>query len=183
MSTAALALREAIYTRLEGRTKFKTRARTPLVQVQPEDLPQLRVVIAGEDMQADGDGNAGELIFTTDVTISVMILGSRNEVAPAEYDADLEMNLIEQLLLTDPTFTRMGPGSLFEAIPRIRRSRIFPREGEAYFVGIRTDFTFKSRADFAPVIPDDFEGIDMTVRPFEHEDAPSITVKIDVPTT
>jgi hypothetical protein len=159
MSTAALALREAIYTRLKARPNYNSRYRNPMPMTQPDELPSLRVIIAGEDMTPDGDANHGEIAFVTEVTIAITVLGKGKESAPAEYDVDLEMSEIESLLFGDPTFTKFGPDALFEGISRVRRTRIFPREGETFFAGVRTDITFVTRAAFPARVEDDFSTI------------------------
>jgi len=159
MSTAALLLREAIFSRLEARPGYKSRYRNPMPMTQPDELPSLRIIIAGEEMTPDGDANIGEIRFVSEVTIAITVLAAGKESAPAEYDVDLDMSEVEALLLTDPTFTKLGEGSLFEAITRIRRTRIFPREGETYFAGVRTDITFQTRADFDPTIQDDLRTV------------------------
>jgi Uncharacterized conserved protein (DUF2190) len=48
-------------------------------------------------------------------------------------------------------------GGLFEGITGATRRWVFPTEGETYFAELRLELTFRHRADYPPVIADDFK--------------------------
>jgi hypothetical protein len=179
MSTAATRIRDAIFTRvlpLTTASDFKTVRIMPVMMLQPDNLPALTVSLLSERMTPDGDDNAGEVRFNSDVTIGISIV--RGFAAPIDLDAqtDIDVDLVEQILLRDPTFVRFGDDTrypigddrrepLFEAVASINRRRSYPQSGETYLVEVRLELTFRTSADFTPLLEDEFERFALTARP------------------
>lgn len=179
MSTAATRIRDAIFARLEtlkADSDFTTVRIMPVAMLQPEHLPALTVSLLSERMSAQGDDNAGEPRFDSDVTIGVSVV--RGQATPPDLDAltDEDVDVIEQLLLRDPTFVRFGEDTsfasddprrdpFFEAVTGVTRRRSYPQSGETYFVEVRLEMTFRVTVDFPPLLPDDFRTIALKARP------------------
>jgi hypothetical protein len=128
-------------------------------------LPACRVFIVSETMAPDGDANAGEPAFESTIVIAVSVIRGFGDPVALAGDIDKDVDCIETLLLTDPTFVRFGPDALFESITQIRRQRIYPQDGETYFAQLRLEMSFLSRVSYPPNIKDDFRSIKITGRP------------------
>lgn len=108
MSRAALAIRDAIYNRVEnwpGYAEFKL---SPHVTVRPEKLPSLAVYLTGEMMRPDGDGNAVEPHFMSDVSVAISVVRGAGDRAVLEGQMDEDATAFETAILTDPTFVHFG---------------------------------------------------------------------------
>ena len=196
MSTDALRIRDAIVDRLRvlpGLPVMTLRTQ-PVPQLQEDELPGLLVVIMGETLSPDGDANTGEPHFEADITIGISIVEGYDTPERIDGDIDAMITLIENALLTDPTFVRgVDPAKalddperypLFEAVTRIQRRRLFPQEGEMYLGELRVEITFFKRISFEPVIPDMLEHVVITARPAgAGPGTPPIGFTIDIPTT
>jgi hypothetical protein len=179
MSTAATRIRNAIFERvlpLTTTADFKTVRIMPVMMLQPDNLPALTVSLLGERMTPYGDDNEGEPRFNSEVTIGISIV--RGMVTPAELDAqtDADVDQIEQLLLRDTTFVRFGVDPrysvgddrrepFFEAVSGITRRRTYPQSGEAYFVEVRLEMSFRVAVDYEPLLPDELKTIALSARP------------------
>jgi hypothetical protein len=165
VSTNALAIREAIFVRMQtlpGYAKYR-RVLTP--QIHPTDLPCLSVSIVSEVMSPDGDENAGEPRFISDTVIGISVVRGFADPVALDGQVDIDVDTIEQKLLTDPTFVRFGPSALFEGVTQITRRRLYPFEGETYFLELRLEMSFRSRVDFEPQITSPFAGVLMNTVP------------------
>ncbi|TCR60945.1 hypothetical protein [Bosea sp. BK604] len=179
MSTEATRIRDAIFTRLfalKASHGFKTVRRVPVAMLQPDVLPAISVALLSERMTPLGDDNSSALSFDSEVTIGVSVVRGGGVPTALDDQADADVDLIEKLLLCDPSFTRFGldPGlddgnpdrePLFEAVTGISRRRTFPQDGEKYFVEVRLELSFRTSVDFAPLLPDDFRTLVLKARP------------------
>lgn len=104
MSTPALAIRDAVFDRVNGWPGYNEFRRAPHVQVQPDRLPSLAVYLMGETMRADGDANAAEPKFISDVTVAVAVIRKAGDAAVLEGEIDEDVTAIESTLLSDMTF-------------------------------------------------------------------------------
>ena len=160
MATRSTQIRDAIVTRLEAMVDPETRApfakiaRAQMPTLQPTDLPMAQCFVISEILTPDGDSNAGEPSFLADATIAVSIIRGFEDAEVLSGRIDADIDAVEAALLTDPTFVRFGPGSLFESVERIQRRRLFPKDGETYFAELRVEITFRYAVSFDPVIPD-----------------------------
>ena len=176
MTTQATKIRNAVYDRLATLRGYNSFRKTPVPQVQPKDLPSLAVYIMSENMVPDGDANAGEPHYVSDVTVAISVIRGFDDPAVLAGSIDEDIDAIETKLLTDPKFVGFGPNALFEAVPRIQRRRLYPnagKDGETYFAELRLEMTFQTRCSFEPVIPDNFDGVTISARPWTHGHQPN----------
>lgn len=108
MSTPALAIRDALFQRLDGWPGYTEFKRSPHVTVQPDKLPSLAVYLMGETMRADGDANAAEPKFISDVVIAISVLRKSGDATVIEGELDADADAIEASLLSDMTFVHFG---------------------------------------------------------------------------
>jgi len=183
MTTEATAIRDAIVDRLKTLPGYKKPPRkVPLPQQQPTDLPQLSVFIMGERLMPDGDPEEGDLRFVSEVTIGISDMRGFEKPDVLDGQNDAAVDAIEKRLLTDASFTIMGPDALFEAVTGITRRRNYPQDGETYFAELRLEMTFRKRLEFWPETPDDLRHLKITTRPAgASPEAPPISSRIDLP--
>jgi len=182
VTTAAFEIREAIIERLADVPGYKTLPRrVPLPQQQPSDLPQLSVFIMGERLTPEGDAGASAPSFVAEITIGISDM--RGFATPLVLDGqnDTVVDMIEERLLCDPSFTTKGPEALFEAVTGITRRRVYPQDGETYFAELRLEMTFRVRVDFPPFVPDAFLDMAVTLKRPGHPGAPEPDFIIPVP--
>lgn len=210
---AAVIIRDAILDRLSALGGYTTKRKTPVPQLQPEQLPALSVFVLAGRAAPDGDENAGEVRLIWDETIGISVARGFADTATLEGQIQAEVDAILNALLTDPTFVRFpGPrakpqgetwsagdaiywdisakrattvaqnnlrmgtaltaaaatantgqvDALFEGVMGATRRWMFPQDGETYFAELRLEITFRTRADYPPVITDDFELLRVT---------------------
>ena len=157
MSHYAITLQQASLERLKvafGAT-FKTYRQTPMLQVQPGDLPILAVHILRERRSPDGQGTQTSPRFIHDLTLGFS--GAVN----MENDKQDEINALEQwmatiddILLSDATFTR-----LWEAVLGMDRVGQYAKVGETTLFEIRVEMNLQFRSYFEPRVPDDLKVI------------------------
>lgn len=182
LTTQATAIRDAIFVRLSALPGYARKRKTPVPQLQPDDLPALSVFLIREQLNADGDANAGDPHFLSLITIGIASTRGFNDPVVTDGKLDADVDLIENKLLTDASFVHFGldPPPLFEGVQAIVRTHVYAKDGETYFAEARLELTFVTRVDFQPVITDDYEGLDITVRPLgSATSTPPITIKID----
>lgn len=186
MTSPAIILRDAIATRVSAMTvdaapRFKRVQKDPQPQFQPDDWPSAAVFIRRSTNHPDGDGNAGDIRFISDVVIAVVIERGvgRPEDLSASVDDDAEA--IKDALFTDASFTSFGPSSFFESVEQIEQMRIEPQNSDAYRAIVVMLITFRVRAEYEPVVVDDYEGATVTVRPLQNPHAPTIEAHWDEP--
>ena len=163
MTTTATRIRDAIATRLGTLPGYVGSVRkTPVPQLQPDKLPSLAVWTLTERLGPDGDANAGEPRFVSEITIGIS--DTRGFADPAVLDGSIDdaVDLIEATLLSDPSFVGFGGAPFFEAVSGVTRRRLYPQDGETYFVELRLEMTFVVRVGFDPVVPDDLVKVTIT---------------------
>ncbi len=178
MSSAAIAIRDAVRSRIENLRRFVKISTIGVPQLQADDLPYCAIFISREAMAPDGDSNVGEPRFVSDVTIAISVVRAFTESSTLDADTDQDFADIANALLTDPTFVRFGRDPLFESIERIDTRRLYPQVAETYVCELRMEMTFRTRIGFEPVVFDDYHDTVLTVRPVANPDAPAITVLI-----
>lgn len=154
MTTFATQIRDAIFTRvstLTGYTKFQ---REPIPTVNPTDVPVVTVFVLAENLTPDGDANAGAPKFIVLTTIAVSVLRGFSDPVTLDGQIDIDLDTIENLLLSDPTFVGWGlhVAVPFEAIVNIKRERIYHKDAEAYFIEARLELQFQTRIFYPPNI-------------------------------
>lgn len=179
MTSAAIAIREAIFERLADISDYNRTRKTRLRQLQPEDLPALSVLVIGEENSPDGDDNVGEVRFVSDITIAVSVFRSFDRPEGLDETLDTDVEEIQNALLTDPTFVRLGHDALFEGIARMVTRRREVQAGASYAIELQLEMTFRTRIGFEPNVRDHYKGNTITARPLQSPDAPAVTIRID----
>ena len=167
MSTQAITIRDAIISRLEvatALTPYGKIRRTPLPQAQPDDLPILSVFVMNEQSSRDGEGYPQ---FERSITIGVSVVRGFDDPMTLAGLIDADIALIENTLLTDPSFVGKHPQDLFESIEQMTCRRLFPQVAETYVCELRLEMTFRTHADFPPRADDDFEMIVVDTKPLD----------------
>jgi hypothetical protein len=137
---------------------FKTYRLTPMLQIQPGDLPVLAVHILREKRVPDGEPNQTVPKFIHDLTLG---FSGAVQVETQEQDQinALEewMSTLDDILLSDPSFVRMTEG--FTAMDRVGQ---YAKVGETTLFEIRVEMNIQFRSYFEPRIPDVLATVDVT---------------------
>ncbi len=191
MPSSATAIRDAILARVsqmgidpdDPTTKsiWKTVGKNPAGTLHPPQLPFVGVFLLRERRDADGDNNQGALAFVHEATIGVSVALRGGDTGKIDDDWDALTDQILGLLLTDPAFTSLGDGALFESIEGIERTRLFPAQGETFFAEGRVEITFRFRTVWHALTPDDLLLIHGLTRPILHPNSPPIDRRWTLP--
>ena len=177
MSHYANQLHMAALTRLQAGfgDKFKTYRKTPMLQIQPGDLPVLAVHILREKRIPDGDPNQTTPKFIHDLTLGYS--GAVNmETAKQDDISALEewMATIDDILLSDATFVRMTEG--FTAMDRVGQ---YAKVGETTLFEVRVEMNIQFRSYFEPRIHDVLATVDVKTPYPDKEHADSGTPQLE----
>ncbi|GJD58360.1 hypothetical protein [Methylobacterium dankookense] len=160
--------------------------------LEPDDqLPALIVLADRERHQPDGDLNAGEPSFITELSL-VFLLKTFGDAAddaddidqwrnPNALESDLQPSseMIVRALLSNPKFV-----GLFEGVASMEETRSFPRDGETFYAQARIEMVVQYRMTFPPYVPDDYrKTVLVTKRPGADPDAPPLKTVIDLAST
>lgn len=174
MTAPCIAIRDAIIERINtDYSDYKKVLKTPVPQLQPDQLPILSVFVMNGTDTPDGDSNAGEPRFLSDDTIGISVVRGFDDPDVLDGTIADEIEAIKDTLFCDQTFVTFGATALFESIERVARRWSFPQNGETYFVECRLEITFRGRVSYPPRVIDDLEGIDVTYRPTAQTASPS----------
>jgi hypothetical protein len=137
---------------------------------QSNQLPSLGVYIIGEDMESDGDVNAGDIEFVNHLKLGFSVVIVNNDPEACEEKIDQAYWAICNTLWRDQYLmnmidTRAYPGAIgnpdntrIEGIERGTRRHVFGATGQSNETPIgelRYEATLKYRTDFVPIITDD----------------------------
>jgi hypothetical protein len=145
--------------------RFKTYRSTPMLQIQPGDLPILAVHILREKRQPDGQPNQTMPKFINELSLGFS--GAIN-VETAQQD-DLQileemMSELDEILLCNAGFVRMTEG-----VTGMDRIGQYSKVGETTLFEIRVEMNIQFRSYYNPVVPDDLEVIHIETQ-FPDED-------------
>jgi len=101
----AMLLRDSMVTRLQANKFFNNFhfVRTKNYPVQAQDVPHCGVFFVDESLSGDGDIDAGEIRFSSLVTIGFSIIVQNNDPEQAEETLDYAWQALTGELLCDPT--------------------------------------------------------------------------------
>jgi hypothetical protein len=151
-----------------------TKRKTPMLRVQVDLLPYLGVYFADEDMQPDGDFNAGAIRFSHTMQIGFSVMIANNDQVACELMLDAAywrimnrlwpdqyiMNLINTY---NPTTGTSNPDNIIiEGITRGRRRFVFGNAAlanETPVGELQYDVWIFGRTIWSPVITDDLAQI------------------------
>jgi hypothetical protein len=139
---------------------FTSYRKTPMLQVQPTDLPVLGIYILRERREQDGQANQGEPHFKHTLTMGFsggvhVRTDNQNELNALEET----MSALDELLLTDPRFV-----NLTEGITSMDRISQYAKIGETTLFEIRVEMTMEWSSRWEPVITDDFNTLHVESR-------------------
>jgi hypothetical protein len=139
-------------------TTFKTYRKTPMLQVQPYDLPTLSIQIMRERRSQDGQANQAEPKFIHELTLGFagavhVETDVQNELSWLE-DA---MSQLDDILLTNTAFVKLTEGVL--AMDRVGQ---WAKVGETTLFEIRVEMTVQFRSYFPPVVNDVLKTVHIT---------------------
>jgi hypothetical protein len=139
---------------------FKTYRQTPMLQVQPGDLPVLAVHLLRERRVPDGHANHAEPKFIHDITLGF------SGAVHVETDKQNDIHALEQwmaqlddMLLSDPSFVNMTDG--ITAMDRVGQ---YAKVGETTLFEIRVEMSIASQSYFPPRVPDELKVIHITTQ-------------------
>lgn len=168
MATPAIAIRDAIFSRVSQVYAWKTARKTDVPTLSGGDVPALSIFLLSDTASADGDANSGAPKFLTDATVGISVMLGFDDPLVLDGNEDSFVDAIKQKLLTDGSFNGYPPAGagLFEGITRVARRRQWAKgEAEAYFIELILEMTFQYRERFLPVMPNWLEQIDVTAFP------------------
>jgi hypothetical protein len=155
-------------------TTFKTYRQTPMLQVQPGDLPVLGVHLLRERRIRPGNANHGEPEFVHDITLGF------SGAVHVETDKQNDIHALEQwmaqlddMLLSDPSFVNMAGG--ITAMDRVGQ---YAKVGETTLFEIRVEMSIASQSWFPPRVPDVLEKVVVDTQFPDAEHAASGTPQI-----
>ena len=155
----AMIVRDAMLARARAMTnfagfKFST---NKAEQVQPEQIPFVGIYFINEDLLADGDANAGEPRFHSQVLYGFSIIVQNNDAAAAENTLDDAWVLLTNGLFTDPSLY-LNPAAQIQGYTRGNRTHQFGNAGADNSIPIaECRFTLTVDLgvyDFPPLVPD-----------------------------
>jgi hypothetical protein len=136
---------------------------------QTQHLPYLGCYIVSEEMEAEGDYNAGEIDFIHTLKLGFTVAVVNNDPEACEEKLDQAFWTIMNTLWRDPYLmnfidTRAYPGGVgnpdntrIEGVSKGSRRHIFGNaslDNETPIGELRYEASIKYRAEYAPIIPD-----------------------------
>jgi len=158
-------------------TGFKTYRRTPILTIQPEDLPCLSIYKLRDREQALGESVTLEPRF-----IPYLHLGISGMIAASDVDQQLawvatQLQSVRIALYTDAKFIKLISG--FESSDT---RLMFSRVGETAVAEFQTELVIRLPESFwPPLVPDDFKMLHLTLQyPTPPHGAPVIERQWDI---
>ena len=139
-------------------SRFKTYRQTPLLQLDPADLPALGVFILRERRTASGDANHAAPKFQCEMTLGVWgAIHAATQDQNKIYDLERWMHEADEVLLSDAKFV-----VLTEGIESMERRTEYSKQGETTMVEVRTEMVACFEANFPPRVYDILETVHVT---------------------
>jgi hypothetical protein len=147
IATAALNLLMAYFG-----PRFKTYRRTPMLQVQPSDLPILGVYILREKRTQDLHANHAQPHFKSLITLGVSgAIHAETADQNQLYALEQWMDEVDETLLSNVPFVK-----LTEGVEGMDRTSQYAKVGETTLFEIRVEFNLATSVWFPPKVLDDF---------------------------
>jgi hypothetical protein len=140
--------------------RFKTYRKTPMLQVQPTDLPLLGVYILRERRTPMGNANHAEPKFKHDLTLGFSgAIHADTDDQNKLYALEEWMSELDDILLTDPKFV-----TLVEGFTAMDRQSQYAKVGETTLFEIRVEMQMEFSGWFDPKVEDDFNTLHIESR-------------------
>ncbi|HEV8503714.1 MAG TPA: hypothetical protein VGR63_19235 [Casimicrobiaceae bacterium] len=141
-------------------TRFRTYRKTPMLQVNPGDLPLLGVYILREQRTPMGNANHAEPKFKHSLTLGFSgAVHADTDDQNKLYQLEETMSEVDDILLTDPKFV-----NLTEGITAMDRQSQYAKVGETTLFEIRVEMQVEFSGWFPPVVLDDFDTLRVTLQ-------------------
>lgn len=153
-TTHALSVVDKVAALASTVAGWKTVRRTPMLQVQPEDLPALGVYLLREQWSPDGDANAGEPQFEHELSIGMSGAIALTDALGQLTTLDGMMASLCTTILSSTSFIAM-----IEGINSIDRRLTFTKESDTPLAEIQIEMRVGFRSNWPPLVVDDLEVI------------------------
>lgn len=155
-------------------TRFKTYRKTPMMQVQPTDLPLLGIYIMREKRVPNGNADHAEPRFIHEVTLGFSgAIHAETDDQNSIYELEEWMSELDHILLCNPKFVNMTEG-----INGMDRQSQYAKVGETTLFEIRVEMVIPFRSNFPPGVIDDFNLLHVETQFPDKEHAESGTMQI-----
>lgn len=162
MSELAIRIATAAHDKLATYfgPRFKAYRKSPMLQVQPTDLPMLGIYILREQGVPIGDANHTEPRFRNTLTLGISgAIQADTDNQNKLYQLEETMSEALDVLLTDPTFVILGEG--FNGMDRQSQ---YAKVGETTLFEIRIELQTQYASWFPPKVVDDFNTLHVTMQ-------------------
>lgn len=140
--------------------RFKTYRKTPMLQVQPVDLPLLGVYIMREQGVPIGDANHTEPRFRSTLTMGISgAIWADTDDQNKLYQLEQTMSEVNDILLSDAKFV-----TLVEGFSGIDRQSQYAKVGEITLFEIRVELQMVYADWYPPKVVDDFNTLHVTTQ-------------------
>jgi hypothetical protein len=140
-------------------SRFKTYRKTPMLQVQPSDLPLLGVYILREQRIPMGNANHAEPKFKHTLTMGFSgAVHADTDDQNKLYQLEETMSELDDILLTNPKFV-----TLVEGFTGMDRQSQYAKVGETTLFEIRVEMQMEFSGWFDPLVEDLFNTLHVTV--------------------
>jgi hypothetical protein len=155
-------------------TRFKTYRNTPMLQVQPTDLPLLGVYILRERRSPNSHANHAEPRFHHDMTLGFSgAIHAETAEQNQLYKLEEWMSELDDVLLSNPKFV-----ILTEGIEAMDRQSQYAKVGETTLYEIRVEMTLRFSSNYPPGVIDDFNMLHVETQFPDREHAEAGTPQI-----
>jgi hypothetical protein len=144
-------------------TWFKTKKMTPMLVVQPENLPRLSVFFLREVEASDGKAGEPHFLANLHLGITGSIVSSDDENQLLQLQTN--MLFFRRAIFSNPMFRVQQGVEMYESTDTRMN---FTRIGETPLAECQTEYVFSYRTDYPPELPDDLKQI--VVQPVEGPD-------------
>jgi hypothetical protein len=140
--------------------RFKTYRKTPMLQVNPTDLPVLGVYILREQRTPMGNANHAEPKFKHSLTLGFSgAIHADTDDQNKYYLLEQAMSEVDDVLLTDSKFV-----NLVEGFTAMDRTSQYAKVGETTLFEIRVEMQMEFSGWFPPKVVDDFNLLHVTLQ-------------------
>jgi hypothetical protein len=140
--------------------RFKTYRKTPMLQVNPGDLPVLGVYILREQRTPMGNANHAEPKFKHSLTLGFSgAIHADTDDQNKFYLLEQAMSEVDDVLLTDSKFV-----NLVEGFTAMDRTSQYAKVGETTLFEIRVEMQMEFSGWFPPKVEDDFDLLHVTLQ-------------------
>lgn len=153
----ALKIHQKAYTLavLGFGTRFRTYRKTPMLQVQPNDLPMLAVYILRERRVPNGQPEQAEPKFIHELTLGFSgSIHAKTADQNTLYELETWMSELDDILLSNPKFVMLSEG-----VTGMDRTSMYAKEGETTLFEIRVEMSLQYRSNFPPRVDDWLETV------------------------